>query len=117
MNESPTIAIITTCPDAKSAHVVADTLVKQNLAACVNIITGVTSVYRWQNQIEHSTEQLLLIKTVKANYTAVEQCILKVHPYELPEVISVPIDKGYAAYLSWIRENSRMAPETRDTTQ
>ena len=104
MNKPQTCAIITTCPDQSSARTIADALIQENLAACVNIISGVTSVYHWQGKIEQSQEQLLFIKTLQQHYALVEQCILKLHPYELPEVIAVPINDGSAAYLSWISE-------------
>lgn len=102
---NPAIVIMSTCPDEPSAQTIAAALIEDKLAACVNIIAGVTSVYQWQGKIEQSHEQCLIIKTLKHNYAAVERSIQELHPYELPEVISVPISEGSEQYLSWIAQN------------
>ncbi len=94
--------IFCTCPDEKTAAELASLLVKQRYAACVNIVPGLTSVYRWQEKIETSSEYLLLIKSRADRYPALEGFIHEHHPYELPEVIAVSIDKGLAGYLQWI---------------
>lgn len=97
--------IFCTCPNQESAQLVANTLVDQQLAACVTILPGSTSVYRWKDKIETSEEHLLIIKSKKAVFTQLEQTILAVHPYELPEIVAVPIISGSAAYLAWIEDN------------
>lgn len=94
--------ILNTCPDQPVAQKLARLLLEQNLAACVNIVPGLTSVYRWQGQIESASECLLLIKTSADRYSAVEACLRLHHPYELPEIIAVPIDQGLTDYLHWI---------------
>jgi periplasmic divalent cation tolerance protein len=94
--------ILCTCPDNATAEKIARCLVSDNLAACVNILPGITSVYRWQGQIETAQEQLLLIKANKSSYQAIETTIKKHHPYELPEIIAVPIENGLPEYLHWI---------------
>lgn len=99
--------VLCTCPDNTSASRIAESLVKHNLASCVNIIPGIESVYRWKEKIEKSQEQLLIIKSVKEAYPYIEQNILKNHPYELPEVIAVPIETGLPDYLAWINDNVR----------
>ena len=81
---------------------IAKALVDQQLAACVNVVPGLTSVYRWQGQTESAQEVLLLIKTRQAVYPELEAALLTLHPYELPEIIAVPIEAGLPAYLSWI---------------
>ncbi len=99
------LLIYCTCPDQGSAQSIANTLVNKNLAACVNILPGVHSVYRWQGKCENAQEYLLMIKTLHSAYGALEQAITEIHPYELPEIIAVPITHGLAGYLAWIDEN------------
>lgn len=94
--------VLTTVPDGAVAERVARALVEERLAACVNVLPPMASVYRWKGQIESATEQLLLIKTRVGDYAAVERRIRELHPYELPEVIAVPIVAGLAAYLAWL---------------
>ena len=94
--------ILCTCPDASSAKLIAEQLVKLQLAGCVNILPGITSIYQWQGKIESTQEQLLLIKSHCENYPAIESKIKQIHPYELPEIIAVPIDGGLPDYLQWI---------------
>lgn len=94
--------VLTTCPDAETADRIAAQLVEAGLAACVNILPGVRSVYRWQGRLERADEHLLLIKTRADHYAQVQGAVCDAHPYELPEVVSVPIDTGSAPYLAWI---------------
>lgn len=94
--------ILCTCPDQSSAEAIAGLLVTKKLAACVNIVAGVSSIYEWQGNIEKSQEQLLLIKSLSDKYSAIEQRIKSIHPYELPEIIAVPIERGLPEYLQWI---------------
>lgn len=96
------LIILCTCPDKTAAENIARMLVKKRLAACVNILPGLTSVYPWQGKIETAEEHLLLIKTHQDHYTAVEQRIREVHPYELPEIVAVPMAHGLPDYLQWI---------------
>jgi periplasmic divalent cation tolerance protein len=100
--------VFTTCPDATTAQTVAQALVNEGLAACVNVLPGVHSIYRWKGETETADEILLLIKTTTDRYSDVERRILALHPYELPEVVAVPIVNGLAPYLAWL-EN----PETK----
>ena len=94
--------ILCTCPDKDTAEKIARLLVTGKLAACVNILPGITSIYLWQEQIESAQEHLLLIKANKTCYQAIETTIKKHHPYELPEIIAVPIENGLPEYLHWI---------------
>ena len=98
------LLVLTTCPNQESAQAIAATLVKRGLAACVNILPGVQSVYVWKGETVTEQEMLLLIKSRKDIYPAVEQAIVADHPYELPEVVAVPIEAGLPDYLSWIDE-------------
>ncbi|NOY67691.1 MAG: divalent-cation tolerance protein CutA [Gammaproteobacteria bacterium] len=94
--------ILNTCPDMDTATNIANTLIDEGLAACVNIIPGLTSIYKWQGKLESGTEVLLMIKTRSGLYPQVESRIVSLHSYELPEIISVPIEHGLKAYLDWI---------------
>ena len=94
--------ILCTCPDKDTAENIAHKLVNGKLAACVNILPGITSIYLWHEQIESAQEHLLLIKANKISYQAIEKTIKKHHPYELPEIIAVPIENGLPEYLHWI---------------
>lgn len=96
-----------TCPGDTVAAEVATALIEQNLAACVNRLPGVKSWYRWQGRLESEDEVLLLIKTVRSRYEALESTIIRLHPYEVPEIIAIPITAGSAAYLGWISESTR----------
>lgn len=96
------LLVFTTLPDSASAERLAEHLVSRQLAACVSVQAPCHSVYRWQGAVEHSGEVPLIIKTTAERYPALETAILSLHPYELPEVIAVPIVKGLPAYLSWL---------------
>ncbi len=96
--------IFCTCPDRKCAENLATAIVDQQVAACVNILPGVRSIYHWQGKRESADEILLLIKTHSQAYAALEQLIQQLHPYELPEIIAVPVENGLPAYLDWISE-------------
>ncbi|MGX2041161.1 divalent-cation tolerance protein CutA [Methylocaldum sp. MU1018] len=96
--------VLCTCPDAKTAEALAAGLVNERRAACVSIVPGLTSVYPWDGKIETAQEHLLLIKTETASFEALETSIREKHPYELPEIIAVPILRGSTAYLDWIGE-------------
>lgn len=93
--------VFTTCP-ADAAERLAQGLVNANLAACVNIVAGLRSVYRWQGAVETADEVLLIVKGASANFAAIENYIRAEHPYELPELLAVPVVAGLAAYVSWL---------------
>ncbi len=97
------LLIFSTCPDHPTAEKIARQLINEKLAACVNILPGLTSVYHWQGEIETASECLLMAKTEKRHYQSVESTIQKLHPYELPEIIAVSIDRGLPEYLQWIK--------------
>jgi len=98
--------VLNTCPDANSAEKIARALIERKLAACVNILPGLRSVYTWKGVYKSAEEQLLIIKTTTAAYSALEQAILELHPYELPEIITVPLVAGLPAYLAWIKQTT-----------
>ena len=93
---------ITTCPDMEVADTIASALVGERLAACVNILPGARSVYEWQGKVEKEQEVVLLIKSRSDKLSVLEARLLELHPYELPELIVVPLVGGLAPYLSWI---------------
>lgn len=99
-----TQAIITfcSCPDKDTAEKIARLLVDGALAACVNILPNIRSIYSWQGHTESADEYLLIIKSPQANYQAIETAIHNHHPYELPEIIAVPIERGLPEYINWI---------------
>jgi periplasmic divalent cation tolerance protein len=101
MDES-VLLVLSNLPDHASAEMVARVLVEQRLAACVNIMSPCRSVYRWQGKIEQAEEVPLLAKTTRSRYAALEACIRAHHPYELPEIIAVPLQSGLAEYLGWV---------------
>lgn len=94
--------IITTCPNMDVARTLADALVTERLAACVNILPAGLSVYEWKGRVERESEYLLLIKSRSDRLSQLEQRVCELHPYELPELIAVPIKEGLSSYLSWI---------------
>ncbi len=94
--------IYCTCPDRETAEKIARHLIKTQLAACINIIPGITSIYQWQGKIESAEEHLLLIKSRQDLYPQVEQAIIRLHPYELPEVVAVSMARALPDYLHWM---------------
>lgn len=96
------IVVLTNLPDRESALKLASLLVNQRLAACVNVLSECTSIYRWRGQIEKASEVPVLIKTSGASYSKLEAAIRANHPYELPEIVSVPVVDGLAPYLEWV---------------
>jgi len=98
--------ILNTCPDRETAESIAHALIDRQLAACVNIIPGIISVYRWQGERQQDNECLLLIKASASAYADLEELIKRLHPYELPEIVAFNLDKGLPAYLAWIMQES-----------
>jgi len=97
-----TLLVLTNLPDRTAAERLAEELVQKNLAACVNILAPCRSVYRWKGAVQHDEEHPMLIKTTHERYGALEQTLRAGHPYELPEIIAVPIERGLPAYLEWV---------------
>lgn len=100
------ILVYTTAPDSAVAELISNALVSEKLAACVSVLPNITSTYEWQGQLEVSNEVLLMIKTQESCYKQLEQRVLALHPYELPELIAVPIKAGLAPYLNWIEQQT-----------
>lgn len=96
--------IFTTCSKPEIAEKIAQVLVKEGLAACVNILPPMRSIYTWHGVVESATEHLLLIKCLTKRYAAIEERLSAIHPYEIPEIIALPITQGLPAYLAWLNQ-------------
>lgn len=102
------LIVFSTFPDAASASRAATSLVEARLAACINMLPGMTSVYRWQGKIEQASEVLLIVKTTQAVYPQLESALKACHPYELPEIIAVALEAGLPDYLNWVSEETHL---------
>jgi periplasmic divalent cation tolerance protein len=96
---------LSTFPDAESANDIARTLVAEKFAACANIIPAVHSIYRWKGKVETAVEVIVLFKTTQDRQKAFQDKLRSLHPYELPEIIYLKIDKGWPDYLRWVAES------------
>jgi len=96
------LLVLTNLPDRAAAERLADALIAQRLAACVNILAPCRSVYRWKGEVRHDEEHPMLIKTTAERYPALERAVRAGHPYELPEIIALPVVQGLGAYLDWV---------------
>ncbi|MGH6690842.1 MAG: divalent-cation tolerance protein CutA [Gammaproteobacteria bacterium] len=103
------IIVLTNLPDREAANRLARELVAKKLAACVNVLAECTSVYRWKGAIENAREVPVLIKTRASRYAEVEAAIRGLHPYELPEIIAVPVVRGFEDYLRWIADETSIS--------
>lgn len=101
------LVVMNTCPDSETAGRIAADLVDRKLAACVQVLPGLQSYFHWDGKVDREEEHLLLIKTSSASYPALERRIRELHPYELPEIIGVPVSKGLPEYLSWVNNNTQ----------
>jgi len=100
------LLVLTNCPDETVANAIALAVVEEKLAACVNILPRVQSIYRWQGAVESASEIPLLIKSTATCYPALEKRIAELHPYDVPEIIALPIAQGLPAYLNWLAEET-----------
>jgi len=100
------LLVLTNLPDRPAAEKLAQTLVGEGLAACVNILAPCRSVYRWNGVVQSEEEIPVLAKTTSERYAALEAAIRSNHPYELPEIVAVPVERGLAAYLAWVAEET-----------
>ena len=103
------IAVFMTAGDREEALRIAETLVEKQLAACVQVLPQMDSVFRWQGKVERQNEVLLIAKSVASNFAALEKEVRKLHSYETPEIVAVPLTESSPAYLKWLLEN--VAPE------
>ncbi len=96
------LVVFVTVGDMDTAERIGKTLVEERLAACVNVVPGIRSFYRWEGKVADDAELLLVIKTVEERFDLLEARVLELHPYDLPEIAALPIKKGYAKYLDWV---------------
>jgi periplasmic divalent cation tolerance protein len=99
------IVVLTSCPNQEVAGQLSRALVMEGLAACVNAVPGVASTYIWKGEVQTDSEVLLLIKTTETRFEALKSRIAALHPYELPELVAIPVCAGAENYLAWVREN------------
>jgi periplasmic divalent cation tolerance protein len=101
------IVVLVTTPTPERAAEIARTLVEERLAACGNVVPGLRSIYRWEGKVQEDAEALLLLKTTRGRFEALRERVLALHPYDVPEVIAVPVEAGSAPYLAWIASETR----------
>lgn len=106
------IAVLTNLPDSESAFNLARLLVRRRLAACVNVLAPATSFYRWEGREQESPEIPVIIKTTDERYAELERAIREAHPYDLPEIIAVPVEHGFENYLGWVRDECKPLPDS-----
>jgi periplasmic divalent cation tolerance protein len=107
------LVVLCACPDDATADRIARELVAERLAACVNRIGGMRSIYRWKGDIQDEPEALLVIKTTSTRYQALELRLMALHPYEVPEIMALPVRAGAERYLDWLAEEIRPPAATR----
>lgn len=100
------IVVMMTASSREEAMSIADALIESCLAACVQVLPEMLSVYRWQDQVEHSAEHLMLAKTTRARFAELEQSVRALHSYDTPEIICLPVTDASAPYLAWLREST-----------
>ncbi len=104
------ITVLTNLPDSESAFNLARSLVSRRLAACVNVLGPATSFYRWEGREEEAREMIVLVKTTRERYPELERAIREAHPYSLPEIIALPVERGLENYLGWVEDECKPAP-------
>ena len=102
------LLVLTNLPDRAAAEKLAAELIEKRLAACINILAPCRSVYRWKGAVQRDEEHPMLIKTTAERYAALEQALRAGHPYELPEIIAMPVEHGLAAYLGWVEAETTL---------
>lgn len=101
------LVVLVTAPTPERAAEIARALVEERLAACGNVVPGIRSIYRWEGKVQEDAEALLVLKTTRARFDALRDRVLALHPYEVPEVIALPVEAGSARYLAWIAGETR----------
>lgn len=96
------IVVLVTTPTPERAAEIARALVEERLAACGNVVPGLRSIYRWEGKVQEDAEALLVLKTTRGRFEALRERVLALHPYDVPEVIALPVEVGSAPYLAWL---------------
>lgn len=104
---SEVFLVVTTLPDRATAERIAEALVTARVAACVNVLAECTSVYRWQGRVERAGEVPMLIKTTREAYARLEETLRTLHPYDVPEIVALPVTAGLPAYLDWVTQETK----------
>ncbi|GAB1232582.1 divalent-cation tolerance protein CutA [Ferrigenium sp. UT5] len=104
---SEVLLVLTNLPDRGTAERIAAALVTARVAACVNILPGCTSMYRWQGKLERADEVPVLIKTTREAYARLEDSLRALHPYELPEIVAIAVTAGLPSYLNWVAQETK----------
>ncbi len=104
-SRSSAIVVLVTSPTAAQARRLADALVRQRAAACVNLVPGIRSLFWWQGKVDQARETLLIIKTTRRRFEPLRRLVRRLHPYEVPEIIALPIGQGHPPYLRWIEKS------------
>jgi len=113
METERVVLVLTTLPADQDAEAIAATLVGERLAACVNVLERVRSVYRWRDAVERADERQLIIKTTAGRRVALEARLTALHPYDVPEFLVLPVEAGSAGYLAWLRESCHESHRSR----
>ena len=111
MKDNDFLVVLSTCPDATTAESLGGVLVEESLAACVNVVPGLRSIYRWNDTVQADAEALMIIKTTAARFAALRERLVALHPYEVPEVVALPVADGHHAYLEWVSNATRTLEE------
>jgi periplasmic divalent cation tolerance protein len=101
------LVVLCTFPDKDTAERIARALVEAGLVACVNVLPGVQSIYRWEGKVESAEEVLAMMKTTEEAYPRIEARLKELHPYEVPEIIALPVERAGAAYAKWVKEMTK----------
>lgn len=104
MREVDTLVVLVTLPSVETGTALGRTLVEERLAACVNVVPGIRSLYIWEGRLAEEGEALLVVKTARERYEALERRILSLHPYSVPEILALPVAAGSPAYVAWVRD-------------
>jgi periplasmic divalent cation tolerance protein len=100
------LVVLVTCPDRRTAQTIGRTLVEERLAACANVVPGLTSIYRWQGRICRDSEVLVLLKTRRSCFPTLARRVRQLHPYSVPEIVALPVVLGSPTYLAWVAEST-----------
>lgn len=103
VSRTDVLVVLATFPSEESARQIGTALVSRQLAACVNLVPGVRSIYRWDGRVQEDAEVLAVIKTTSRRFTALRDALVESHPYDVPEVLAIPVAAGFEGYLAWVR--------------